>query len=176
MSNTEGLKECSHCHKWLPLNAFSKDAKAKDGLFGYCKECVALYEVEHYAERKLRSMRERAEKRGHTCTITVQEVKRLLDETTNCPVFGFPLKLNRGCSGFDSASVDRIDISKGYDSGNVQVMSQLANQIKASATSWRQVRMVADYMEQQEKEKECLNSKITRKEKVTDTTGWLDFS
>ena len=32
-------KTCSHCEKELPIIEFTKDNKAKDRLFGYCKNC-----------------------------------------------------------------------------------------------------------------------------------------
>lgn len=49
-----------------------------------------------------------------------------------CPVFGMPFVLE-GHSNWNS-SLDRIDNSKGYVKGNIQVISRLANTMKASAT------------------------------------------
>lgn len=52
-----------------------------------------------------------------------------------CPILG--IKLERGTNGrsLDSSpSLDRIFPEKGYVKGNVQVISQLANQMKNSAT------------------------------------------
>ena len=53
-----------------------------------------------------------------------------------CPILGIPIKENRGKPGAykDSISIDKIEPSKGYTKGNIQVMSQLANQMKGSAT------------------------------------------
>jgi hypothetical protein len=55
----------------------------------------------------------------------------------NCPVFGFKLEWNlgKGAGGqANSISLDRIDNNKGYIPGNVQVISSLANRMKAAAT------------------------------------------
>lgn len=52
-----------------------------------------------------------------------------------CPVFGFPFEknLSRGFS-HRSISVDRKDTSKGYTRDNIQIISMLANRLKADAT------------------------------------------
>jgi predicted nucleic acid-binding Zn-ribbon protein len=54
-----------------------------------------------------------------------------------CPVFGIELISNVGRSGGNqnSPALDRIDNTKGYIKGNIQVISHLANQMKASANS-----------------------------------------
>ena len=51
-----------------------------------------------------------------------------------CPVFGFPLLYRRDTKGHPNlASVDRIDSSRGYLKGNVQILSFKANMIKSDA-------------------------------------------
>ena len=49
-----------------------------------------------------------------------------------CPVLGIKLKIHTGKSGAfkDSPSLDKIIPELGYVKGNVQVMSQLANQMR----------------------------------------------
>jgi hypothetical protein len=53
-----------------------------------------------------------------------------------CPILGIKLEHHRGKPGAykNSPSLDRIIPEKGYVSGNVRVISQLANQCKGSAT------------------------------------------
>jgi predicted nucleic acid-binding Zn-ribbon protein len=55
---------------------------------------------------------------------------------THCPVFNIELIMHKGSPGGkpNSPALDRIDNSKGYVKGNVQVISHLANMMKASAT------------------------------------------
>lgn len=36
----EKTKQCNRCKRFLPLSAFSKNRKSKDGLHYYCKECI----------------------------------------------------------------------------------------------------------------------------------------
>jgi hypothetical protein len=51
-----------------------------------------------------------------------------------CPVLGIPIVSSVGDASHNSPSLDRIDSSKGYVIGNVQVISQRANSLKSDAT------------------------------------------
>lgn len=51
-----------------------------------------------------------------------------------CPLLCIPIIVGRGKQGPNSPTVDRIDSSKGYVSGNVWIISQKANRIKSDAT------------------------------------------
>lgn len=55
---------------------------------------------------------------------------------THCPILGIPLAQVQGKSGGHpgSPSIDRIDNVKGYTKDNIQIISHLANQMKASAS------------------------------------------
>lgn len=46
----EGIesKECTKCHKILPLDSFSLDKSKKDGFYSSCKECCAKKDQEIY--------------------------------------------------------------------------------------------------------------------------------
>jgi hypothetical protein len=70
----------------------------------------------------------RAKALGVPCMITKDDV--IIPEV--CPVFG--TKLVVGGERKTSPSIDRIDNTKGYVPGNVQVISHLANVMKNSAT------------------------------------------
>lgn len=62
-----------------------------------------------------------------------------------CPVFQTPFVRKT----MYAASVDRIDSTKGYIKGNIQVMSRLANFMKSSANK-EQLRLFAKWVMQNE--------------------------
>ena len=53
-----------------------------------------------------------------------------------CPVLGMELKVHKGSPGGrpDSPALDRVDNTKGYVRGNVQVISHRANMMKSDAS------------------------------------------
>lgn len=52
-----------------------------------------------------------------------------------CPILRIPFDHSRYKGRrFNGASIDRIDSSKGYIKGNIQIVSDLANRMKANAT------------------------------------------
>ena len=91
--------------------------------------------------------RAECKKRGIECSITKDD----LEYVEHCPALGIKLVYpGRGGTGrghvrHDSATIDRIDPSKGYVPGNVQIISMKANSIKSFATA-EEVQRVADWM------------------------------
>ena len=64
-----------------------------------------------------------------------------------CPILGIPLIIaynNKGPSDY-SPSLDRIDSTKGYVKGNIQVISHRANTIKNNATI-EELFLIANYL------------------------------
>lgn len=75
--------------------------------------------------------RERAMKDGIEFSITMEDI--VIPE--NCPYLDIPLTHLLGKGQLPSnSSLDRIDSTKGYIPGNVQVVSRLANTMKSNAT------------------------------------------
>lgn len=64
---------------------------------------------------------------------------------THCPILGIPICV-LSKSHDHSATIDRVDNSRGYIRGNVAVISMRANQIKGNGTS-EELRKVAQFME-----------------------------
>lgn len=71
---------------------------------------------------------------------------------THCPVFGTPIGVavkhfreggDRGGGQSDSASLDRIDNTKGYVPGNIAVISWRANGLKSDASLEELEKLVA---------------------------------
>lgn len=75
--------------------------------------------------------KKRAERAGLEFTITREDI--VIPEY--CPLLGVKITHERGKGRVQTnASLDRIDSTKGYIPGNVQVISNLANQMKTDAT------------------------------------------
>lgn len=76
----------------------------------------------------LHNAKSRAKKKGIEFNLTADD----FEIPSHCPVFGFPLELTWGEGTKDNKpSLDRIDSSKGYIKGNVQVLSWRANNLKS---------------------------------------------
>lgn len=81
----------------------------------------------------LRVAKSRAKKRGTDFSLTKEDIY----VPTHCPILGIKLEVNSnlGKGGKPSSySLDRIDNTKGYIKGNVQVISHQANSMKSTAT------------------------------------------
>lgn len=91
----------------------------------------AEWRTKNPATRLIYSTKQTAKKRGLEHNITEQDL--ILPE--KCPYLGTPIDYSAGTGKtMDKPSVDRIDPSKGYVKGNVEVMSSLANSMKNKAT------------------------------------------
>ncbi len=87
--------------------------------------------VEGKREKLLSTAKARAKSKGLEFSICLEDI----DIIDTCPILGIPLrwgKPNRG--DYTSPSLDRIDSSKGYIPGNIQVISWRANVLKRDAT------------------------------------------
>ena len=128
------MKTCSHCKQVLPLSSFTLHSKNKDGLQGSCRDCNRAKCIEWNSNHKdtlaLNRIKHRALEKGIAFDIDLSDIAY----PEKCPVFGFDLVRNYKVPCFSSPSVDRIDPSKGYIKGNIQVISQLANCMKQNAT------------------------------------------
>jgi hypothetical protein len=88
----------------------------------------------HFVRTMLIQAKDRAKRKGMPFDITVDD----LIVPTHCPYLGVELLLKssyRGNPRRDNlATIDRIDNTKGYTKGNVQIISHLANMMKNHAT------------------------------------------
>lgn len=83
------------------------------------------------AIRLLRNARSRSKLNDIEFNITLEDICI----PTHCPYLGIELTSSnpKGSSRRNSASLDRIDPTKGYIKGNIQVISHLANTMKNDA-------------------------------------------
>lgn len=125
-------KRCSNCDRVLPPEAFGKDNSRVSGLKSVCRDCDSLISLEwrrkNAAKVLLKSARNRAKENGIPFSIKLEDVY----VPAFCPVLRIPLEV--GGERFNSPSLDRIDNTKGYEPGNVIVVSLRANRLKSDAT------------------------------------------
>lgn len=143
-SSLNELKQCARCKEWFTPSFFHV-VKKTGRLTSYCRDCNNKNSREHYRknneyikeyrksklnEATLSGIKKRAKQKGLDFDLELEDILG-----TTCPVFGVELKRGsrKGPSDF-APSVDRIDNSKGYVKGNVQVLSNLANKMKMNAT------------------------------------------
>lgn len=141
------MKVCNKCKIEKSEEDFSSDISKKDGLRTICRDCDKLTtSTEEYkararlrkhisrrtnpAENMYRLAKTRAKKNNLPFDIQISDIK--IPEF--CPILGLRLVINDGTVKSDSMSLDRIVPEKGYTVGNIQVISQLANTMKSSAT------------------------------------------
>lgn len=100
---------------------------------------------ENRIKHTLSQAKRRALKDGRDFDITIED---LLPLPEVCPVLGIQINYSGTQSkGFvdNSPSIDRIDSSKGYIKGNVQIISWRANRVKSDA-SVEELEAVIKYM------------------------------
>lgn len=102
---------------------------------------IARYRKKHPKRRLIENAKWRAKENGLLVTVTEDD----FDIPEQCPILGIKLKAGKGKCCPTSPSLDRIDNSKGYIPGNVQVISYRANAIKNNATP-EELMKVARYM------------------------------
>jgi hypothetical protein len=95
------------------------------------KDYSKTYRLKNPAYTLYRYAKHRASKKDIEFSIDVEDIVL----PTHCPILGICLTMNSGVHGGqdNSYSLDRIDSSKGYIKGNVQVISYLANSMKRNA-------------------------------------------
>jgi hypothetical protein len=127
----EGHKKCRGCQEVLPLSSFHKQKQTLFGVNSHCKECRKPKSKAIYAsmtsERNLYDRaKSRATKKGREFSITLDDI--VIPE--NCPILGVPFVFEANHQY--APSLDRIDSSKGYVPGNVQVVTVRANTLKSN--------------------------------------------
>ena len=96
------------------------------------KQYTNKYRESHPVSYILRRAKARAVDKEIEFSITEEDIKIPI----LCPYLRIPLTCKLGEGNLDSnISLDRIDNSKGYVKGNVEVISHLANRMKSNA-SW----------------------------------------
>lgn len=88
-------------------------------------------------------IKKRAKLKGFEFDLTLDDIPPIPEY---CPVLGIKIKANDTNKPLDSSpSIDRIDSTKGYVKGNIRIISNRANRIKADATIEELRKVLEDY-------------------------------
>jgi thymidylate synthase ThyX len=122
--NTYGTGVCVKCGSDVPRKSAGPRGK-------WCSDaCRASYRKEHDPDFRLHTAKYNAQKRNISFSLAPGDVEWV----THCPILGLELEYSSSLSDNDnSPSIDRIDSRKGYERGNVWVISSLANRMKNDA-------------------------------------------
>jgi hypothetical protein len=85
-----------------------------------------------------------AESRNVEFSLTLGQLKYLIESTKVCPVLNIPLIQARLVD--NGISIDRIDNSRGYEIDNVAIISRRANSLKNDATT-QEIKNIINYIE-----------------------------
>ena len=120
ISNNKKDYKAKHRKKYAENPAYNSMMKAKS----------AIFRATHNNQVLLSQAKIRSTKFGLAFNIDISDI--VIPDV--CPILG--IKLQRGTKGkaAESPSLDRVDNSKGYEKGNVRVISNLANTMKNNAT------------------------------------------
>lgn len=101
------------------------------------KERLKLWKKAYFEYQPAKRLLWAAKKRAKERNLDFDIVEEDIVVPTHCPYLGIALVNSRprGSSRRDVASLDRVDPTKGYIKGNVQVISQMANTMKSDASN-----------------------------------------
>lgn len=151
------MSNCSKCT--IELSDENWTASCQKQGDTVCKSCKRIQSRTYYLSNQVRinelvrasypkrlaaNMLDRAKRRAKEKNLEFNLEITDIIIPEKCPVFN--KKFIIGSNNNYSPSLDRIDNSKGYIKGNVQVISRKANTIKSNATP-EEVMLVAKFME-----------------------------
>ena len=94
------------------------------------KACTQKWQAKNPTRVMWNAAKARAKRKGIPFDISWEEI--VIPDV--CPVLGIPLSQGSHTHRNFSPSLDRIDLSRGYVTGNIAVISSRANRIKSDAT------------------------------------------
>ena len=129
---------CRMCRRFLSKDSFHSSKNKKTKTASWCKECHSNYQEKRIKSPQYRlwlSSKSSSTARGREHTIRPEDIPC----PTHCKYLGIEIDYRtareRGrLRAWNAPSIDRIDSSKGYVLGNIQVISDLANRMKQEAT------------------------------------------
>jgi hypothetical protein len=137
-------KNCNKCQVVKNYKLFRKKNNKSgwkdidDGLrYSYCKQCEADRMRLRYKNdpipQMLSNSRIRAKKKGILHNLSTDYLRQIWPKNNICPVLGrkFEMGYKLGKTKSFAPSLDRINNKKGYEIGNVVIVSDIVNRIKS---------------------------------------------
>lgn len=151
---------CGKCKEYKLPDEFYRNARSLTGRQAYCKLCVRQYAAgdkwvawrkERYYRDPARTIwieaRTRARKQGLAFDIEPEDC--LIPDI--CPVLGIALSPKGNGTHTDSTpTLDKVDPSKGYVKGNVNVISWKANRLKSNCSDPSVFEAIAAYIRREQ--------------------------
>jgi hypothetical protein len=132
------MRKCTKCLT-IRNNKFFHKGNNTDGLHGWCKNCRKIYDAEysrkyhkeHKLHATLKDIKLRAKRFNIPFNLTEDYLLSIIPKNNMCPIFNHIFIYKDNDWGM---TIDRIIPKDGYVIGNIQVISNLANRMKSSAT------------------------------------------
>ena len=140
------MDSCRHCGVSLGDSNWAEHRRTRKKQDRICTSCYntkareyskrasekrKIYRSRNVNTTLLSGAKSRANRKGLEFNLEIDDI--IIPE--KCPVFGVPLeRAEGGCPDDNSPTLDRLDSSKGYVKGNVQVISWKANRLKSNGT------------------------------------------
>lgn len=125
-------RECSVCLEYKHYSEYHRHKGCKFGFNTVCKYCRRSVSKTNYNSVTLESRildraKSRATRKGLDFNLELSDI--VVPDV--CPVFGTAFSVGNNDT---AASIDRIDCSKGYIKGNIQIISNKANRMKSNGS------------------------------------------
>ena len=153
------MKVCGQCNLNKPVSEFHKDKTMKFGLKSKCKECSCLYGRHYYSrdnDSRFKSICARAKQREKDFSISPKDIYDLWEKQKGqCAYTKLPLLITANQP--NTVSLDRVDSSKGYCVGNIQLVCAVINRMKRDYTEDQFIRL-CHLVAQNNKQSDTLSS------------------
>lgn len=148
---------CKKCGKCRIIKKFEEFRKNRNSAFGYSYFCRLCDKQRIYTRDKRKVLLNAAKKRSKDYNLEFNLELNDIILPEKCPILGIKLQFNIGKAEDNSYSIDRIDNTKGYIKGNIQIISFKANTIKNNA-NFHELELVYKYMKQFKSSNSVLNA------------------
>lgn len=139
MSANTTAKRCRKCDVDKSHSEFSRDATHKDGLKSYCKPCdYAAARSWARANRDRRSLLDASSRRKHWAAVDMRSARKRAPVIDLTPAYLEAIQTGAcACcafrpSDFRRLHLDRIDVAKPYQQGNVAYLCRTCNTRKGA--------------------------------------------